>query len=132
MYIKLDHIGSIWINLNHIGSKWIKLVLKNIVFSKLAWSWQTCQSWHGLYFNLNLSTHGLRLTCTGIFRSFDFLQFEISSLMNCIFFLVWKQTDYFYQFKLHFFSSFWARVKFLRLAWKLFFSTEKCRSRNPS
>ena len=28
------------------------------------------------------------------------------------FFLVWKQTGYFYQFKLDFFSSFWARVKY--------------------
>ena len=43
---------------------------------------------------------------------FDILQFEISSLMNWIFFLVWKQTGYFYQFKLYFFPSFWARVKY--------------------
>ena len=34
---------------------------------------------------------------------FDILQFEISSLMNWIFFLVWKQTGYFYQFKQDFF-----------------------------
>ena len=32
--------------------------------------------------------------------------------MNWIFFLVWKQTGYFYQFKLDFFPSFWARVKY--------------------
>ena len=50
--------------------------------------------------------------CTGIFESFEILQFGISSLMNCIFFLVWKQTGYFYQFKLDFFRSFWARVKY--------------------
>ena len=43
---------------------------------------------------------------------FAILQFEISSLMNWIFFLVWKQTGYFYQFKLYFFPSFWARVKY--------------------
>ena len=50
--------------------------------------------------------------CTGILGNFDILQFEISSLMNWIFFLVWKQTGYFYQFKLYFFPSFWARVKY--------------------
>ena len=50
--------------------------------------------------------------CTGIFGTFDILQFEISSLMNWVFFLVWKQTGYFYQFKLGFFPSFWARVKY--------------------
>ena len=50
--------------------------------------------------------------CTGILGTFDILQFEISSLMNWIFFLVWKQTGYFYQFKLYFFPSFWARVKY--------------------
>ena len=32
--------------------------------------------------------------------------------MNCIFFLVWKQTGYFYQFKMDIFTSFWARVKY--------------------
>ena len=50
--------------------------------------------------------------CTGILGIFDILQFEISSLMNWIFFLVWKQTGYFYQFKLDFFPSSWARVKY--------------------
>ena len=50
--------------------------------------------------------------CTGIFGTFYILQFEISSLMNWVFFLVWKQTGYFYQFKLGFFPSFWARVKY--------------------
>ena len=50
--------------------------------------------------------------CTGILETFDILQFEISSLMNWIFFLVWKQTGYFYQFKLGFFPSFRARVKY--------------------
>ena len=50
--------------------------------------------------------------CTGILGNFDILQFEISSLMNWFFFLVWKQTGYFYQFKLYFFPSFWARVKY--------------------
>ena len=49
---------------------------------------------------------------TGILGIFDILQFEISSLMNWFFFLVWKQTGYFYQFKLVFFSSFWASVKY--------------------
>ena len=51
--------------------------------------------------------------CTGILGIFDILQFEIPSLTNWIFFLVWKQTGYFYQFKLTFFPSFWARVKFI-------------------
>ena len=32
--------------------------------------------------------------------------------MNWDFFLVWKQTGYFYQFKLIFFPSFWARAKY--------------------
>ena len=50
--------------------------------------------------------------CTGILGTFDILQFEISSLMNWFFFLVWKQTGYFYHFKLEFFPSFWARVKY--------------------
>ena len=54
----------------------------------------------------------LLFICTGIFRTFDILQFEISSLMNWVFFLVWKQTGYFYQFKLDFFPSSWARVKY--------------------
>ena len=44
--------------------------------------------------------------CTGILGNFDILQFENSSLMNWIFFLVWKQTGYFYQFKLYFSPSF--------------------------
>ena len=54
----------------------------------------------------------LLFICTGIFGSFEILQFEISSLMNCIFFLVWKQTGYFYQLKMDIFTSFWARVKY--------------------
>ena len=53
-----------------------------------------------------------RRASTGIFGTFDILQFEISSLMNWVFFLVWKQTGNFYQFKLGFFPSFWARVKY--------------------
>ena len=32
--------------------------------------------------------------------------------MNWDFFLVWKQTGYFYQYKLIFFPSFWARAKY--------------------
>ena len=56
-------------------------------------------------------THLLSI-CTGIFGSFDILQFENPSMINCIFFLVWKQTGYFYQFKQGFFPSFWTRVKY--------------------
>ena len=37
---------------------------------------------------------------------------KISSLMNWIFFPSLKSTGYFFQFKLVFFSSFWARVKY--------------------
>ena len=45
--------------------------------------------------------------CTGILGIVEILQFD-----ELDFFLVWKQTGYFYQFKLDFFSSFWARVKY--------------------
>ena len=48
--------------------------------------------------------------CTGNLGMFDILQFEIT---NWNFFLVWKQPGYLYQFKLCFFPSFWARVKFI-------------------
>ena len=37
--------------------------------------------------------------CTGILGTFDILQLE-----NWFIFLVWKQTGYFYQFKLYFFQ----------------------------
>ena len=45
-------------------------------------------------------------TLTGI------LDFANLIFQTGIFFLVWKQTGYFYQFKLYFFPSFWARVKY--------------------
>ena len=76
---------------------------------------------YGTHWNKNTPTTAMIRTvgqlnllsiCTGILGNFDILQFEISSLMNWIFFLVWKQTGYFYQFKLYFFPSFWARVKY--------------------
>ena len=51
-----------------------------------------------------VNTPDLLSICTGILRIFDILQFEIFSLMNWVFFLVWKQTGYFYQFKLNFFQ----------------------------
>ena len=66
--------------------------------------WYFLKSMHKMAYLLSI--------CTGILGIFDILQFEISSLMNWIFFLVWKQTGYFYQFKLDFFPSFWARVKY--------------------
>ena len=59
-----------------------------------------------------LNRPSLLSICTGIFGTFDILQFKIYSLMNWDFFLVWKQTGYFYQFKLIFFPSFWARAKY--------------------
>ena len=49
--------------------------------------------------------------CTGIFGIFYILQFEILSLMNWIFFLVWKQIVYFCQFKQDFFFKFFGKGK---------------------
>ena len=41
---------------------------------------------------INQSCTFLLSICTGILGVYDILQFEISSLMICIFFLVWKKS----------------------------------------
>ena len=64
----------------------------------------------------------LLFICTGILEIFDILQFDISSLKNWVFFLVWKQTGYFYQFNLDLFSGFWARIKYFVEPCLTFFS----------